>query len=598
MRLKYLAVYISLLCVGLLFGAACGGGAESKPTVAQPTSTVSANPISAAPTSAPAPVTAPTAAPAQSLTGTLLEKALDPPPYELDNVRYGGTLRSAVSNSNTGLDPKVIAQYSDISIAVEEPVQVVANEKDTFSHFEPGLAESWTVSPDLKTYTFKLRQGVKFHNIPPVNGRELVSDDVVFSLKRFAEKDSLFNAQYSQIDSVEAPDRYTVVVKLKEPNAWLFNDLWGTQQYIHAAEVVKQGNGDMGLNIIGTGPYMLQKHTPRQGSIYVRNPNYWGKDKKGNQLPYTDTLTYTFVLDPATITAAFRTGQLDVRVSVSNVGSYRNLEAIAKSVPGMRVLNGGLPTSQGLSFNTKRAPWTDVRLRRAINMLIDKPKYASTALENPIYHWSSPIPWSTVSETPFTPAELGPYAQYNPAEAKKLLIEAGFPDGKMKVGSPLDVIGSPSQVSRSQVLQDLLKQNGVEMAIQPLDPTTYYSKWYLHNYADIGYTYINTGDWSLNWFAQNKYLTGATQNTSLIDDPEVQRVVKEIKTTTDPAKLRQLARFLWDFDTLGSWNVFLPADYAYQVTSGRVRNFTLRTGATFSDVRVMVWLTDAPRTAP
>ena len=100
----------------------------------------------------------------------------------------------------------------------------------------------------------------------------------------------------------------------------------------------------------------------------------------------------------------------------------------------------------------------------------------------------------------------------------------------------------------------------------------------------------------MNWFAQIKYSTNGPQNISFIDDPAVNETIRSIKLTTDPAKLQQLAKSLWDFDTLGSYTIWVGAQQAYVPTSSRLRNVLLRTGA--GGVRIFPWLADAPRTSP
>jgi ABC-type transport system substrate-binding protein len=205
--------------------------------------------------------------------------------------------------------------------------------------------------------------------------------------------------------------------------------------------------------------------------------------------------------------------------------------------------------------------------------------------------------WSLVSDEPFTVEKMGPYYKYNPAESKKLRIEAGFPDGKVKVPSPL-TFSHPTMTLRSTAYQAFFKEEGIEFELDPRDFSTYAPYYYQRAFKDIAVTFLNGDDLTLNWVAQNKFQRDSTQNTALIDDPEIERVVKEIKVSSDPAKLRQYAKFLWDYDTLGSYNIWTPAEQGYSVTQARVRNWALRSGDGFFSQRYMPWLADAPRTTP
>lgn len=569
----------------------CGGGGETGDEAVEPEATLAPQ-AGTTPASAPAPTVAPASAAQPSTAISILETALKPAPFELENVRYGGTFKTAEGNVGVPLDPKLVTNLAREAWALQKPVEWTANPNDVFVHLEPFLAESWKASSDLKTYTFAIRKGVKWHDVAPVNGRELVADDIVFNVDRFREPDSLKAFLYSQVESAQAPDKYTLVLRLKEPNAWVMNDLFGGSEFIVPRELVQEAGGALTAKLIGTGPYILQSHKPRQGAIYVRNPSYWGKDAKGNQLPYTDEIHTFYMTDFATVIAAYRTGQVDYGGSLTP----EQQATLAKDIPGLRLYTVGSSPANGLSFNTKKAPWNDVRVRRAVNMSLDKERLTN-AITGTKWEWGTPFPWSLVSDEPFTFEKLGPYYKYNPTEAKKLLIEAGFPDGKLRVGSPLDFI-QPAQAPLMQVLQQLYKENGIEFDLAPLDPPTYYAKWYQRAHRDLGWTFQNTGDVSLHFYAQNKFSPSATQNTAFIDDLEVNRVVKEIKTTTDPAKLREHARFLWDFDTLGSWNIWRPGELSYSIGSPRLRNYTARLADVFALHRILPWLADAPRTAP
>ena len=597
MRLNKFGYLILTSFAATLSAVACGGGSDSTPSA---TATTAPRNTVTAPTATAAlgvtPLPAATLPPAT--TSSIIDNALDPAPYELENVKYGGSFKLVWGFSNGFLDPKYIIQINDMWPAAEKLVGWIPNEKDVYSHLEPIIAEGWTTSTDLKTYTITLKKGVKWQNIAPVNGREFVADDAVFNINRYGDKDSIRLPFYSQVESTKAVDKYTVEIKIKDPTAWLMNDIFGGTDWMVPPELVNEASDKrLGTKFIGTGPYILKDYRFRQGMTFVRNPDYWHKDAKGRALPYTDSVEWIFILDAATTVAGFRTGQLDTGPSLSGQG-VAGLEAIAKTVPGMRLHATGLAPFVGLSFNTKKAPWNDVKVRRAMNMLIDKDKFASLLTSSTKLYYSTPLTWSDVSDKPFTVDEMGPYFKYNPAEAKKLLIEAGFADGKLKVATPMEYAANPGFTLYSTITQELLKQGGVQLELLSISTSEYFTKWYLQKHEDISLNFTNTGDYSLNWYAQNKYKIGATQNTSFVSDPVIQQAIIDIKATTDPVKLRQLGRILWDFDTQGSWNIWLINEKAFGATSPHVRNYVVRAASGFAGLTFMPWLTDAPRTSP
>src|ERR671922_951448 len=173
---------------------------------------------------------------------------------------------------------------------------------------EPDLAERWEELGDT-TYVFHLRQGVKWHNKPPVNGREFVAEDVKFTYDRFlTEKANGNRYLLDSVDRIEVVDRYTVKFVLKEPFVWFINVL-GTPRsmWIIAPEVVQQyGDLKKPESAIGTGPFLLDRYEPNVKTVFKRNPDYFLKDQ-----PYIDGVEWLVLEDESTGLAMYRTGQLD-----------------------------------------------------------------------------------------------------------------------------------------------------------------------------------------------------------------------------------------------------------------------------------------------
>ncbi len=175
---------------------------------------------------------------------------------------------------------------------------------------EGDLAESWT-QPNENTYVFKLRRGVRWHNKPPVNGRELVADDVVYTLDRFRTVKGNANVyMLAALDRVEALDKYTVRFTLKEPYAWFLDVLANPHAVcIVARECVEKLGGDLKKPeaVVGTGPWMLDSYRPNVGLTLVRNPGYFVAG-----LPYIERVEIHVDEDNASRMAAFIAGKYDL----------------------------------------------------------------------------------------------------------------------------------------------------------------------------------------------------------------------------------------------------------------------------------------------
>lgn len=590
-------ILLLILSTVLIVSSGCGGGEEESQLTTAVATTAGATSTPATPTVSPNAVSTPgITGKIPANTGTIADKAIRLPQPELENIRYGGTLRMASSRAAGNLDPKFNNQNTvELSRPVLETLIIwTPNENDPLFHVAPNLAESWSISQDLTTYTFKLRKGIKWQNLAPVNGRELAADDVAFSLRRYTESDSTWFGAYKEVESITAKDKYTVEIKLSTPSAWAVNDLFPNIQWVIARETIISDKEGIGANLIGTGPYILKEYKFRNRAVYERNPDYWKKDSKSNVLPYLDRIEMIYMTDPATSAAAYRTNQIDLGGTFNAPDHYLQL---AESVPGMRLYWVNLGIRFGMAFNTKNKPWSDVNLRRAFSMAVDRLKYAETISPGPgLWDLVGPLPWSLVSNTELTSNDLGPYYKYNPEESKRHRIAAGFTDGKVKVATPIYFGTGQNSILGTVTLQELWRKEGIEVDVLRLDIITSQDTYYKRSWQDIGNTFQNTGDYSLNWFAQNKFKCENFQNSSWICDAEVQKVVNEIRLTTDPAKLKDLARFLWDFDTLQVYNVWLPSLPSFSVSGPRVRNHVIRQG--FANDVTYEWLTDAPRTTP
>src|SRR4029450_4736173 len=188
------------------------------------------------------------------------------------------------------------------------------------------LAESWTSSPDYRIWTFKLRQGVKWHNVAPLNGREFTSDDVKYRCEAFA-KEGVQTFNFKEIEGIETPDKYTVRLHMQTPNVFVAHSLAEPIAVIFPKEILGE-EGDLKKRLIGTGPFILKEHTRKVRVVLQRNPDYYDKGR-----PYIDEYVILSTPDFATRRAGFRRGQSDCLL----VSSLSEVEGVRKTNPSVIV---------------------------------------------------------------------------------------------------------------------------------------------------------------------------------------------------------------------------------------------------------------------
>src|SRR5213592_4874924 len=233
------------------------------------------------------------------------------------------------------------------------------------------LAESWQSSPDHRVWTFKIRQGVKWQNVAPLNGRELTAADVKYCYEQYA-KEGVQAFTFQEIEGMETPDKHTLRVHLKTPNTLFPQNVAEPVTLIFSREVLEE-DGDLKKRLIGTGPYILKEHTRKVRVVLQRNPDYFDTGR-----PYVDEYVILSTPDSATRTAAFRTGQSDFLV----LQSPSEVEAVRKSNPTAVVQALPFPMAPfGVALAQDRPPFNDVRVRRALSMAVDRQKQVDTVFE-------------------------------------------------------------------------------------------------------------------------------------------------------------------------------------------------------------------------
>ena len=335
------------------------------------------------------------------------------------------SLNAALSTANTSFD--VTEQTADRLVEMQIGT----------SNVVPGLAESWTISPDGLRYVFKLRHGVKWQsNAGFKPTRDFDADDVVFSFNRMLDKSNPYSkiggGNYQMfatliepsLTSVTKLDDYSVAFDLKTPLAPLIASLSVQSFSISSAEyadaMLKAGTPDqVDMAPIGTGPFALE-HYQRDSSIRFRAfADFWGKTAQPERAPKVDTLVFSITRDPAVRFAKLRANECQI-ARYPNPADY----AAMKAAPGIVVQQSTIASLSYLTFRTDQKPTDDKRVRQALAMAIDL-----DSLVKAVYQGSGVPTAGIVSSALWGHDDALKPRPFDPAKAKALLAEAGYPNG-------------------------------------------------------------------------------------------------------------------------------------------------------------------------
>ncbi len=314
---------------------------------------------------------------------------------------------------------------------------------DENGKIQPLLAKSWTVSPDRKTYDFKLQEGATF-----TNGAKFTADDVKFSIDRVKgpEWTSSLKAYMDVVDSVDVVSPSEVRVNMKSPsNNWLFEMTTRI-----GAMFSKTGVSDLANTPIGTGPYKLQKWTRGDSIVLVRNDKYWGTK------PEVGTVTLKYFKDPTAMNNALLTGGINVISTLQTPETLRQFTSDNR----YQVIEGTTNGEVVLSFNNGRAPLNDKRVRQAICYAIDRKAVMDTA-----WGGHGQLIGSMVPPTDPWYEDVSNTYPYDPGKAKSLLAAAGHP----KLDLAFRIPNLPYAVAIAQVVKSQLAQVGVNAKIDVLE---------------------------------------------------------------------------------------------------------------------------------
>jgi len=493
-------------------------------------------------------------------------------PRETGEIQYGGILRYPLSVFPGGFDLHTRPRYGGFYFV---PIfnNLVQNGLDYFETapetLEADLAEDWEVSSDGLSYTFYLRKGVTWHD-----GTPFTADDVVYSLDKMVNSDTSRVASFfPTYDRSEKVDDHTVKVYLTQPSAtFLYNLSDGHCSMLakHMADVDPQSTD----YLIGTGPFMFKSYVPEQSFEMTRNPNYFKKDPAGNQLPYMDGLKFLYASNDAYVDLLIAD-----RVDACMIQMPQGFKRIQDTDPEITFTQNRGAAPDLLALNNRNKPVDDVRVRRAIGLVVDPVDWVTAK-------------YGTLETAQFGTIEFGFYGSFfftpwqNPqdvidefmgwdqpmedriAEAQQLIADAGYPNG---AGAPkLRFVFEEGHLGDTQsatYIGDQIRRHlNIEVELNAVE------------YAEV-YEVLAAGEWEITEHQIFSFLgdpsgvvgyfaTDSVSNMWGYSNPEFDRMIEEIDVMVDSAarrvKVQEMERILLtDLPTIagtvyGTWWGFQP----------------------------------------
>ncbi|MBI4561419.1 MAG: ABC transporter substrate-binding protein, partial [Candidatus Rokubacteria bacterium] len=395
---------------------------------------------------------------------------------------------------------------------------------------------------------------------------------------------------FPTLKRVSTPDRYTVQFELSAPFSVFISNLAATTMFIYAREAGKptpDGGRDYTSvdTVVGTGPFTLEEYREKQRLVFKRNPNYFEAGR-----PYLDGVEAYSIADASAQLAALRTGKIDLMSGSFGLGLPHFLAGEARSIPGVTVLKHAVfQTGENLIGRMDQKPWNDIRVRRAVSMAIERDALIKAIFPEGAELFSGPIPvTSQYSIAPDKLGEAGAWYKYNPTAARKLLADAGYPNGfKTKLYTTSGY--GPEYGSRTELLKDMLSKIGIDASIVAQEYPVWIASTYKGNYEGM----VHIPNWFLGdedeWLAT--YTPGDTRNQIHLNDPQLTELVRASREAPNEAtRAKLIGQFVRTFHE-NMWRVYLPQPALISVISNRVKGYVPSVrGYSYPTTLVNVWL--------
>lgn len=481
-----------------------------------------------------------------------------------DKPVRGGTLKIRIAG-----DPPNFDMLSNNTAWALTTVAACYNSLVKFDAMDPlkvvgDLATSWKLADDGRSITFNLVKNAKFHD-----GKPLTSADVkyTFDIARDPPKGTVSARKtlLAPIASIDALDDYTVRFNLKSPNPSLLTTL-ATGWFVIAPKHILQVKGHMKDDVIGSGPYKLQQYTRGSSIELVRNPNYHVPDR-----PYLDGITFFIVPDVSTAFSYLRSGQLDIFDEIPGNFAKRAKTELADSIA---IHKNASYVGDPYTVNTRRKPFDDIRVRKALAMCIDHEEATRVVYEGDgtVGGLLPPKPWGLPPEKLKQIAGYGPDIAASRTAARALLAEAGFPKGfdtKMVVRR-----GAGTHEARAIYLADQFSRIGVRVALDLQESATYFERMQKADFdlaTNTVTSLANDPDFLLGDFhTSTGSLNYGGLSSKVIDDLFLKQ-----SEETDPEKRAELVQQLEKAIMEEYVTVILYFKDKYVGTTKRLQNYTM-----------------------
>ncbi len=479
----------------------------------------------------------------------------------------------------------------------------------------PYLAKSWDISDDGLQYTFHIREGVKWENKPPVNGREITADDVAFSFDRFLQPEAYNGSLLGPVESVVALDKYTVQFTLSEPYAgFLPSTAYGAFP-IYAPEVLAEFGGfDTAEANIGAGPWMLAEYEPEVRMVLERNPDFFrgANGITGENLPYMDGTEFLFIYDIAPGLAMYRARDVDTPPGLCACFGYwtGDLEMISNLretdpdlVQDVRHFTDTPNAIWYLRPKVDRPPFDNQKLRQAVSMVVgrDCESWCRTwGIEDENRELSSNHPWFVSWE------ELGEGQRFYPRDAEGNAIRdvegaiALANEARAEMGLEPDeiihtTIYTDGSSSDMELFKTWLADINIEADIVSMEYTEFAAE--IQNYPfewdGIAYSVRDPPPWDVDARLSPDFLPDGSFNNMGVDDPVLTEMVLAQRSETDQAVREQIVRDIQKYLAVQQYEWIIPNYLTQNIYPPWLRNVgPQKSVAAQGDSFLQAWLTD------